>query len=265
MSGPIDLSWLDLAGAASLVLVNGLVSLALGLGMERTLLVASLRTVLQLLLLGLILVPVFALAHPALVALVVAVMLGTAAWESRKRTKRHYPGQLPHALVTILLGAGATVIFANAVIIGVDPWWSPQYLIPLLGMILGNSLTGVALGMDRVLAELDEGRARVELLLARGATTWEAARGPAREAVRTGMTPILNTMSVVGIVSIPGMMTGQILSGTDPALAARYQILIMFLIAAAVAVGVTGGVLLSIRALFDDEARLRVERISRAR
>ncbi len=263
MTGPVDLSWIDLALAASLVLINGLISVALGLGMERTLAVASLRTVVQLLLLGAILAPVFAWAHPALVALVALVMVSAAGWESVRRTQRRYRGQLVHALGTILLGAGTTVIFANAVIIGVDPWFSPRYLVPLLGMILGNSLTGIALGVDRVLAELDEGRARVEYLIARGATAWEAARPAAREAVRTGMTPIVNSMSVVGVVSIPGMMTGQILGGTEPALAARYQILIMFLIAAAVAVGVTGGVLLSVRAMFDADGRLRTERITR--
>ncbi|MBU1897720.1 ABC transporter permease, partial [Myxococcota bacterium] len=80
-------------------------------------------------------------------------------------------------------------------------------------MILGNSLNGVSLGLDRALALLDEGRDAVELRLALGATRWEAARPVAVEAIRVGMIPIINTMSVVGLVSIPGMMTGQILGG----------------------------------------------------
>ena len=263
MSGPIDLSWLDIAAAASLVLVNGLVSLALGLRMGKTLLVAAVRTVVQLLLLGWLLAPVFAAAHPGLVALVALVMVSAAAIEARRRSDRRYAGLLPRAFLTIALSAGVTVVVANAGIIGAEPWWSPRYLVPLLGMILGNLLTGVSLGVDRLLAELDEGRARVELRLARGATPWEAALPAAREAVRTGMTPILNTMSVVGLVSIPGMMTGQILGGTPPAMAARYQILVMFLLGAATAMGVTMGVLSSARALFDAMGRLRPERIQR--
>lgn len=226
---------------------------------------APLRTVVQLTLLGFLLAPVFAVAHPALVSLVALVMVSAAAVEARRRSKRRYPGLLPRAFVTIALSAGVTLVVANAGIIGADPWWTPRYLVPLLGMILGNSLTGLSLGVDRLLAELDEGRARVELRLARGATPWEAALPAAREAVRTGMTPMLQSMSVVGLVSIPGMMTGQILGGTPPDVAARYQILVMFLLAAATAMGVTGGVLLSARALFDGRGRLRVERLTRAR
>jgi putative ABC transport system permease protein len=261
VTGPVPLDWGDVALAAALVLVNGVVSVLLGLRMERTLLVAAARTVVQLALLGFVLAPVFASAHPALVGAVVLVMVGAAAVEASRRSKRRYRGLLPRAFGSIVLGAGATVLVANAGIIGVEPWWTPRYLIPLLGMILGNSLTGVALGVDRVLAELDEGRARVELLLARGATAWEAGLPAAREAVRTGMTPIINSMSVVGLVSIPGMMTGQILGGSDPAMAAKYQILVMFVIASATAIGTTLGVVLTLRAMFDGLGRLRLERL----
>lgn len=263
MTGPIALDWLDVALAAALLLVNGLISLALGLRMERTLLVAAVRTIVQLSLLGLVLAPVFSTAHPALVGLVVLVMVTAAAVEATRRSKRKDRGLLPRAFGSIVVAAGATIIVANAGIIGVEPWWAPRYLIPLLGMILGNSLNGVALGVDRVLAELDEGRDRVELLLSRGATPWEAALPGVREAVRTGMTPIINSMSVVGIVSIPGMMTGQILAGTDPAMAARYQILVMFLIASATALGTTLGVVGTAVAMFDGVGRLRLERLRR--
>ena len=123
------------------------------------------------------------------------------------------------------------------------------------------ALTGVSLCLDELTRSLDEGRARVETELALGATRWEAARGPLREAVRRGMIPMINAMSVVGLVSLPGMMTGQILGGTPPEQAARYQVLIIFMIAAATALGAGGAVLLSLRALFDDEHRLRAERL----
>ena len=130
-------------------------------------------------------------------------------------------------------------------------------------MVLGNALTGISLGVDRCLQELDENRGRVEALLALGATWWEAARPVAAESLRLGMIPILNSMSVVGLVTIPGMMTGQILAGSDPQIAARYQILIMFLIAAAVALGAATAILVTVRALFDSDHRLRAERIRR--
>jgi putative ABC transport system permease protein len=261
MSGPIELSWLDLAGAASLILLNGGLSLWLKLGLEKKLLVAALRTVVQLTLLGYLLVPVFSLEHPALVAAMGAVMIALAGRAAVKRSSRGYRGVFLTGLFSMVLGALPTTLLATVVLIGVEPFWAPRYAIPLLGMILGNALSGVSLGLDRALARFDEGRDEVELMLAWGATRWEAARPVAAEALRTGMIPILNSMTVVGLVTIPGMMTGQILGGTSPEQAARYQILILFLIAAATALGTTTAVLLTVSAVFDERHRLRVDRI----
>jgi len=119
-----------------------------------------------------------------------------------------------------------------------QPWHSPHVVIPLLGMVLGNSLTGISLGLDRFLSELRNRRGEVETLLTLGATRWESCRDIFAGATRTAMIPILNTMSVAGIVSIPGMMTGQLLAGAPPIQAVQYQIMIMFVIAAAIALGV---------------------------
>ena len=241
---PLDL-W-DVAGAAVLVLLNGVVSVWLQLGLERTLLVAAVRTVVQLSLLGVVLVPIFQVAHPALTSLLGLGMVALAAREAVNRSDRRYEGAVGHAFVSLLLSSGATVVYATGALVQPDPLWSPQVVIPLLGMMLGNGLTGVSLGLDRALARIDEGRGEVELWLARGASWWEAARPVAQEAVRTGMIPILNSMSVVGLVTIPGMMTGQLLAGAPPGQAARYQILVMFLIAANTAAGVVAVVLLAL-------------------
>ena len=130
------------------------------------------------------------------------------------------------------------------------PWYEPQYAIPLLGMILGNTLNGIALGFDRLGEELAGKRDQVETLLALGATRWEAARAAIQTAIRTGMIPIINTMMVVGLVSLPGMMTGQLLGGMTAMQAVMYQIVIMFLIAAGTSLGTVSIVLLSYRRLF---------------
>ena len=261
--GPLPLTAGQLALAGLLVLLNGGLSLWLGLGLERTLAVASARTVVQLALVGYVLAPVFAWDHPLPVLAVVLGMVVLAGREAAGRSQRRYRGMLGVSVLAMLVGAGGTAVLGVGGIVGAEPWWRPQYLIPLAGMLLGNTLTGVSLGMDRTLAMLDEGRAVIEGRLALGASGWEAARPVAAEALRGGMVPILNAMSVVGLVTLPGMMTGQILSGTDPALAARYQILIMFLIAGATALGTTLAVLLSVRALFDRQHRLRLERLTR--
>jgi putative ABC transport system permease protein len=120
-------------------------------------------------------------------------------------------------------------------------------------MILGNTLNGVSLGLDRLGGELSGKRDQVEALLALGATRWEAARGPIRQAVRTGLIPTINAMMVVGIVSLPGMMTGQLLAGTSPVEAVKYQVVIMFLIASGTALGTVSVVLLSYRRLFNED------------
>ena len=112
-------------------------------------------------------------------------------------------------------------------------------------------MNGISLGLDRLGGELAAKRAQVEALLALGATRWEAARQPIQEAVRTGLIPIMNSMMVVGIVSLPGMMTGQILAGANPVEAVKYQIVIMFLIASGTALGTVSVVLLSYRRLFN--------------
>lgn len=261
MTGPIDLSLLDLAGASALIAINGALSVWLKLGLEKKLLVASVRTVVQLLLLGYVLVPVFAIAHPALVFGLGGLMVVLAGRAAVQRSKHTYRGAWGAGLVAMTVGAVPTTIFATALLIGVEPFWAPRYFIPLLGMVLGNALTGVSLGMDSALKGFTSGRAKVECLLAFGATRWEAAREVVAEAVKTGMIPILNSMTVVGLVTIPGMMTGQILGGAPPEVAARYQVLVMFLISGAVGLGTLIAVLLTLRAVFDELDRLRLDRV----
>ena len=124
-------------------------------------------------------------------------------------------------------------------------------------MILGNALSGISLALGRFTDELIANRAQVETLLALGATRWEAARRPIREAVRTGMVPMINSMMVVGLVSLPGMMTWQLLTGIDPMQAVRYQIVILFSIASGTALGTVGVVLLSYRRLFTPQHQFR--------
>ena len=130
-------------------------------------------------------------------------------------------------------------------------------------MILGNTLNGISLGLDRLTAELSEKRALVEMRLTLGATRWEACRDPMCDAVRTGMVPIVNSMMVVGLVSFPGMMTGQMLAGALPMGAVRYQIVIMFLIASGTALGTVGVLLLSYRQLFNSDHQFLYQRIRR--
>lgn len=232
-----EINLVDLAVSAALVLVAGLVSLGLRLGLERRLGLAAVRTVVQLLLVGYILRWVFDLNKEWVVLLAMAVMLAAASRAAVARSSRTFRGAMPRAFGTLVLCGLLTTFTVTALIVRVDPWYSPRYLIPLLGMVLGNGLTGISLSLDRMLTTLVEQRSLVEMELAHGANRWEAARDVLRDAVRNGMIPIINSMMVVGIVSLPGMMTGQILAGAEPVDAVKYQIVIMFMIAAATSLG----------------------------
>lgn len=252
----------DVAIAASLILLNGILSLVLRLGLERQLLVAALRTVLQLLAIGYLLGWVFQFAYWYVVLLVMALMTLVAGVSASERGQR-YRGQRLDSLLSIWASSWLVSAIGLFVVIRIHPWYEPQYAIPILGMVLGNTLTGVSLGIERMTHELQAGRARVELLLSLGGSRWEAAQGAIRQAVRAGMLPTLNQMSVVGIVSLPGMMTGQMLAGESPNEAVRYQIVIMFLIAASSSLGTVGAVLLTYRRLFSADHRFLAERLKR--
>jgi len=243
----------DVAIAALLVFVNGAVSALLKLDLERKLAWAAVRTIVQLLAIGYVLGWVFAFNRWYAVLPLMALMTLIAGIAGSQRGARTYAGQRVDSIVSIWISAWLVAAVGLFVVIRIRPWYEPQYAIPILGMILGNTLTGVSLGVERMMQELTARRDRVESALALGATRWEAAQASAREAVRAGMIPTLNQMAVVGVVSLPGMMTGQVLAGQSPLQAVRYQIVIMFLIAASSALGTVGAVLLAWRQIFSAE------------
>ena len=249
----LELSSLSLATAAALIMINGAISVALRLGLEGKLAVAALRTVVQLLLIGYILEWVFAIDRWYVVLAILTLMTLIAGRAAATRGAVHYRGMGLDAILSVSASSWLVTALGLFVVIRIDPWYRPQYAIPILGMILGNTLTGVSLGLERITEELSARRAQVETLLALGASRWEAFRLPAQQAVRAGMMPVINAMTVVGLVSLPGMMTGQVLAGQAPEQAIRYQIVIMFLIAAASGLGTVSAVLLVYRRIFSRE------------
>jgi putative ABC transport system permease protein len=245
--------------AVLLIVINGALSLALKLGLGRRLATAAIATVVQLLLIGFVLEWIFRVNRWYLVVGIMSIMTFVAATAAIKRTHIRYPGIWLSSIISFWSSSWLMLALAVFVIVRIEPWYSPQYAIPLLGMILGNALNGISLGLDRLGSELAARRSQVESLLALGATRWEAARLPIQAAIRTGMIPTLNAMTVVGIVSLPGMMTGQILAGASPTEAVKYQIVIMFLIASGTSLGTASVVLLSYRRLFSADHQFLYE------
>ncbi len=262
----ISLSIFDLTLAASLLVVNAGLSIALRLDLAQRIAIAATRMVVQLILMGLVLQVLFAQTSPWLTALTALVMVLFAGREVIARQKRRLAGWWSYGIgTTAMLFAGSIVtVFALTTQIRPDPWFDARIALPLLGMILGNTMTGVALGLDRLLTSAADNRTAIEARLALGHDRTEAMRGTVREALRTGLVPTVNSMSAIGLVFIPGMMTGQILAGVEPMEAVKYQLLIMFLIAGGTTFGVLGSVLGGAHRLTDARHRLRLDRLSGA-
>ena len=263
----ITLDYLDLAVAAILVLANGALSLGLRLGLERQLLIASVRMVLQLMLIGVVLKTLFQLVSPVWTVVAALAMVAFAGREIIARQERRLGGLWAYGLGTgcMLFAASLVTIFALTTQIRPDPVYDPRYALPLLGMVLGNTLTGISLGLDRLTTGLARERAAVEAQLALGATRSQAMLPITRAALRSALMPVVNSMAASGLVALPGMMTGQILAGVAPVEAVKYQILVMFLIAGGVGLGAVSAVLLGARRLSDDRHRLRLDRLAAPR
>lgn len=249
-AGVVAIAWPQLALAAGFMVFVGAISLRLALGLEKDLAIATVRTYLQLFVLGLVLRWVFGIDSPWLVLGLLLLMVAAAARTIIKRAPDAPAGLFGSSFVSMAL-TGLIVTFAvTGLVVQVEPWYRAQYVVPIAGMVLGNSMTGIALALERTFADLDAREGELLTLVALGATPWEAAGPSVRTAVRAALIPTINSMAAAGVVFIPGMMTGQILAGADPLAAAGYQIVVMLMVSAATALGSVLAVLLSYRKRF---------------
>ena len=264
---PISLGPMDLSIAALAVLMLAVLTARMHLGIGQKLVVAALRSTIQLILLGLVLKTLFALTNPLYMGLLAMLMLLVAGYEvmARQQYRMHGAWGMGVGTLSMFLSSFSITFLALAVIIRVEPWYTPQYLIPLLGMLLGNTMSGIAISLDNLTTTAYQQRAVIEAQLSMGHDWNQAIGNIRRNALRTGLIPIINAMTTAGIVSLPGMMTGQILGGTPPFEAAKYQIMILFLIAAGTGFGAVTALWLASRRLFDDRQRLRLDRLAQER
>ncbi len=260
--GVIAVSWVDLGLAFGLILVAIGISRWRGLGLDGGFAVGAVRAVVQLVAVGYILVYIFAADRWWLVMLALAVMLVSATQAAARRaggasrTRDDRKTLWTISGTAMMLGSGLTLAFVTQVVLRVEPWYEPQYLIPLFGMIVGNAMNASALAAERLASELDAHRGQVEAYLALGASPARAAAIPERRAMTAALIPTINGLMTVGLVSLPGMMTGQILAGVSPVLAIRYQIVVMFMLAGATAVTTVAVVLWYRRTFFTASAQL---------
>jgi putative ABC transport system permease protein len=248
-----------LALALALVLVAIGISRRAALGLERDLAIGSLRAAVQLIAIGYLLLLLFSHEHPAVVLLMLAVMLTVAAVTAARRVEHGPPARTlaPRALAAIAAGAVVALVPVFACIVPPRPWFEARYLIPVGGMMLSNAMNVVAQVFERVFAQAHAEAATVEQWLALGATPKQALSSVTRSALRAAMIPTINGLVTVGLVSLPGMMTGQILSGAPPEQAVRYQLVVMYQLVAVAAVSGALAAWFARRLLFTPREQLR--------
>ena len=232
--GVVDIGYVELFSASALMLVAGLVSWKLELGQTRRIVVSSVRCFMQLLAAGFLLTYLFEFQTWWLVALVLAAMVIAATQIAVSRVKSRIPGLVPSVFVSL---------FVSSLVVGF-------IVVPIVGMIMGNAMAAVAVAIDRLFSDLDARASEMFSLTALGATPREAAAPSLKAAIGAGMTPVLANMSAAGIVTFPGMMTGQLLAGADPLSAAKYQIVVMLMLSAANTVAIVTACFMTYRKRF---------------
>lgn len=254
----MNLSVLQLSIAYIFVLLLLVIFKSRGIKREKQILIASTRMTIQLTLMGYVLMFVFKNPSWWLTSLMITIMITYAIYNSIKRVKTKMSKELKKIIAfSMICGALATAVFFIIVVLQVRPWFNPQYFIPISGMIVGNSMTGIALGANKLCSDMEDKKVEIENSLMLGASPVAATREIVNNAFDSAILPTMNNMLTMGIVSLPGMMTGQILSGTFPLTAIKYQIGIMLAILGSTALATVLLVTLGYRTFFTKDNRLK--------
>ncbi len=263
----VDIPLPRLAIAAALVGIAILISRRTRLDLERDLAWGALRAAVQLVAIGYVLVLLFAHESPAFVFGVLTVMLLVAAWTSARRVEKG-PGTrtlLPYALAAIVSASAVALVPVFVLVVPPHPWFEARYLVPISGMMIANAMNVVAQVFERIFALASTERGEIELLLALGASPRQALQPQVRASMRGALIPTINGLLTVGLVALPGMMTGQIVSGTPPEQAVRYQLVIMYQLVAVAAVSGFLATFFARRLLFTRREQLIVMPASKGR
>lgn len=256
----IDIPLIQMVIAYIFVLILIVIVRKQKIGREKQILIAATRMTLQLVLVGYVLELIFDMPHPLITLLIMILMIGFALQNIFARVSTDLSRAMKKtAVFSITVGSVITLFFFLLTVIRLSPWYYPRYFIPIAGMIIGNSMTGVSLGVENLVNRIEDDPHRIENALMLGASPSQATREVANQAFYNAVLPTVNSMVGMGIIWLPGMMTGQILSGVDPLLAIRYQIAIMLGILGAVTLTVFLLIRLGIRTYFNERMQLKVD------
>jgi putative ABC transport system permease protein len=255
----IALDYFDVLTALILILIPIAISFQVRLGIEKEILIGTVRTFIQLMAIGYILKYIFDLKTWYFILLMILIMAVVAGYNAVKRQKRKIPGLFFIVTTSIFLGSGIAMVTLIGLILQVEPWYKPQYLIPVSGMMLASAMNGAALAIDRLMGEMKNRRWEIEAALALGASPLKSINPMLREAARAAMMPTINAMMIVGIVQLPGMMSGQIIGGVEPVQSVKYQIVIMYMLTTSVTISCISVLFLFYRKLFTKDEQLDLE------
>ncbi|KAB8134724.1 iron export ABC transporter permease subunit FetB [Gracilibacillus oryzae] len=239
MNNMLDITLLQLISAYIFIIILLAIVRWRKIPREKEIIIATLRMTIQLVLVGYLLVYIFENENWIYSVLVITVMETFAVYNIFKRTKKEMNADLKKIIaVAMVSGTLAAFLYFNFIVVQFSPWYDPRYFIPIAGMLIGNSMTGITLGVSALIEGFSSRKKEVEAALMLGATPNQASQGIVNHAFDSAILPTINSMVGMGIVFLPGMMTGVILSGAGPLDAIKYQIAIML--------GITGSVSLSV-------------------
>lgn len=260
MNTVIDLSLWQMAAASVFIVVLLVIVRIKKISREKEILISSIRMTLQLVLTGYVLMYLFEHPAPFLTILVLLIMEAFAIFNVIKRSKSKLSGKLKKVIaMSIIIGTTSSLFYFLVVVIRLHPWYDPRYFITIAGMLIGNSMTGISLGVHRLADGMRAQRNLVEGALMLGAAPKTAVKQILDNAFDAAILPTINSMIGMGIVFLPGMMTGQILSGISPVTAIEYQIAIMLGILGSVALTVILFIQIGYKTFFNEQDQLVIE------
>ncbi len=249
------MDWYHLILSASFVFIAIILSHRQGLGLEKDLLIASLRAFFQLAAIGYILKAIFALEDWPYIIFLLLIMVYIAAYNASGKLNRYIPKKQSIGIAGIAISLALAVSLILLVSLTIIPF-TAQYVIPISGMVIGNAMTAVGLTFNRLQGDLKANRLLILASLSLGANPAQASALAVKTSIKAGLIPTIDALKIVGIVQLPGMMTGMIIAGADPLEAVKYQIMIMFVLAGAVAIASMFAALIGHRLFFNEEYQL---------
>lgn len=257
MDKVIDLQIWQIASAYIFIILLLLIVKIKKIPREKIILISAMRMTLQLIATGYVLSYIFASSHPAYTLLIITIMEIFAINNIYKRTQATLSRNIKKIIAfSMATGTLISLFYFIMIVINLFPWYNPRYFIPIAGMLIGNSMTGISLGVNRLVDGITEQKNQIEGALMLGATPKMAVKQIVNRAFDSAILPTINSMIGMGIVFLPGMMTGQILSGVSPITAIEYQIAIMLGILGSVALTVILFVQLGYKTFFNDQKQL---------